>query len=305
MNLTISQKFRLGVFVSVGAGLLLLFSIVPIVLKLSERQKKYYAYFEGESLSGLEQGAIVKFHGVPVGKAVKISYDAKNLLRVKVDMTIQWDFPMKTDMYCQTGAMGITGLKYIEILGGTDSSALLKAESVIPTKQSMMASITGKAEVIMGKVEILLNHLNEISNPDSLHNIKTIVDNVAVITDDIHTFIANVKPQVETSASSLESIVTRVDSIARNMQEITAEVNDALEGGKVKSIMSSVDSTARSMKKMSDDVSLIVRQSREDFRISMTNLREALQNANELTKILAENPSLLLKGEQQKERVLK
>jgi len=66
---------------------------------------------------------------------------------------------MKTDMYCQTGAMGITGLKYIEILGGTNESPLLKPESTIPTKQSMMASITGKAEVIVGKIEILLNHL--------------------------------------------------------------------------------------------------------------------------------------------------
>jgi hypothetical protein len=73
----------------------------------------------------------------------------------------------------------------------------------------------------------------------------------------------------------------------------------------LQTIVSSVDSTARSLKDISNGVSVVVKQSREDVRISMTNLREALQNANELTKILAENPSLLLKGEQQKERVVK
>jgi hypothetical protein len=46
----------------------------------------------------------------------------------------------------------------------------------------------------------------------------------------------------------------------------------------------------------------VVRQSREDIMVSMQNLREALENANELTKILAENPSLLIRSEQQKER---
>jgi len=56
------------------------------------------------------------------------------------------------------------------------------------------------------------------------------------------------------------------------------------------------------MQQLSQDMSLIVKQSREDIMVSMENLREALENANELTKILAENPSLLLKGEQQKER---
>jgi hypothetical protein len=47
---------------------------------------------------------------------------------------------------------------------------------------------------------------------------------------------------------------------------------------------------------------LMVRQSREDISVSMQNLREALENANQLAKELSENPSLLLKGEQQKER---
>jgi hypothetical protein len=46
----------------------------------------------------------------------------------------------------------------------------------------------------------------------------------------------------------------------------------------------------------------MIRQGREDFTVGLENIREASENANQLTKTLAENPSLLLKGEAQKER---
>ena len=56
------------------------------------------------------------------------------------------------------------------------------------------------------------------------------------------------------------------------------------------------------MKTLSKNLDLTIRQTREDFTVSMENLRETLENANELSKILAENPSLILRGETQKER---
>jgi phospholipid/cholesterol/gamma-HCH transport system substrate-binding protein len=245
---------------------------------------------------------VVKFHGVPIGKVVKISYDPKDLLRVKVEIKVQYDFPLKQGMYCETGAMGITGLKYIEVLGGTNDAPLLKPGSVVPSKQSMFTTITGKAEVIIGKIELLLNHLNLITDPDSLKGIKTTIKNVAAITDDFHALITTSRPDIETISKSIRSVALRADSVARDIKFITAEAKKTIASGQMGTIMTSADSTVRSVQKLSEDVSLIVRQSREDIMVSMENLRQALENANELTKILAENPSLLLKGEQQKER---
>jgi hypothetical protein len=69
--------------------------------------------------------------------------------------------------------------------------------------------------------------------------------------------------------------------------------------------MGSADSTVRSVKNLTENLNLIVKQSREDFSISMQNLRETMENANELMKVLSENPSLILRGEQQKERDVK
>jgi phospholipid/cholesterol/gamma-HCH transport system substrate-binding protein len=289
----------------VGIVVACLMIAIPLGAHVRNRQNVFYAHFMGESLSGLEQGAQVKFNGVPIGKVDKISYDSHDLTRVRVELKIQEDFPMKKDMFAQTGAMGITGLKYVEIQGGSNNAPLLKPNSEIPTKISVMASITGKAEVIMGKVELLLNHLNTISEPDSLEAIQKILGNLAVITGDFKAFFGAAGPDLKGMSVSVQSMIARLDSISRDVKSLTGTLDKSLSATRMSSVMGATDSTVHSIKNLTETVNLMVKQSREDFSVSMQNLRETMENANELMKVLSENPSLLIRGEQQKERDVK
>lgn len=304
MSISAAQKIRLGVFMVVGLFILAMFIAVPLGLKFTSKSKTYIAFFEGESLSGLEQGAGVKFNGVPIGKVRKISYFPEDLNKMKVELEVDDEFPMKVDMYATTGAMGITGLKYVEISGGSNEAALLKSGSEIPTRASMLANITGKAEVIAEKVELLLNQLNTITNPDSLRSVKTIVDNVAVMSTDAKTFFAQVSPKVDRMAASTEELITQVTGITADVKQVTGTFSENVSGDNLAAILTRVDSTALSMKNLTDQLSLMIMQTREDFSVSMENLRETVENANQLTRMLSENPSLLLKGEQ-RERVVR
>ena len=305
MSISKSQQTRLGIFMVVGIAVAGIMVSIPIRSRLSNRQKDYTAYFSGESLSGLEEGAQVKFHGVPIGKVNRISYDPRDLSRVKTDIRIQEDFPMKTDMYAQTGAMGITGLKYVEILGGTNAAPQLKPHSEIPTKTSMFATITGKAEMIVGKIELLLNHLNLITEPDSLQSIKSILENLTVITDDFRGFFGRAGPELQGMSGTAQQLMSRLDSIARDVKVLTGAVSQSISGPRLGSIIASVDTAAASMKTLSENMSLMIKQSREDFSVSLQTLREALENANGLMRELSENPSLILRNEQQKDREIK
>jgi len=302
MSISRAQRARLGVFLIIGTILLILFAAIPLGLKLSDKYNEYVAYFQGESLSGLEQGAVVKYSGVPVGKVEKITYLPHDLSKVRVIMKLQADFPLKVDMVATTGAMGITGLKYVEITGGTNESELVKPGSEIPTKQSMISTITGKAEVIVGKVELLLNHLNQITSPDSLASIKTILDNVAIITEDVKYFVSEFRPKIDSITYTSNSIINKIDKIAMDVKEFTGSFKNAVKGEQIASTFSSIDSTAQALKDLSENLSLMVRQSREDFTVGLQNIREATENANQLTKVLSENPSLLLRNETQRER---
>ena len=302
MSISRSQRARLGVFVVSGIVLLLLFVSVTLGLKLSKTMKTFYAYFQGESLSGLEQGALVKYTGVPIGKVDKITYQQSDLSKVKVSLTVRPDFPMKEDMYATTGLLGITGLKYVEILGGSGAAPLLKNGGEIQTRVSMFSSISGKAEAIVAKVEFLINNLNLLSNPDSLKSLRLLVTNIGAISSDIRKLTGTMTPKIDSVTSSAASVMGKVDRIAGNVQDLTRTIDTAFSAGRITRTISSIDSAAISLKLVADNLSLLVRQSREDFSVSMQNLREASESANQLTKKLAENPSLLIKSGTQKER---
>jgi phospholipid/cholesterol/gamma-HCH transport system substrate-binding protein len=218
---------------------------------------------------------------------------------------VQPDFPMKVDMYATTGLLGITGLKYVEVLGGTSAAPLLANNGELASRASMFSSITGKAEAIVAKAELLLNNLNQLSNPDSLKSFRVLIDNITAISSDVRKLTGSMGPKIDTVASSAGHIMSKVDRIAGNVQSVTRSLDTALSAGKMTTALTSVDSAAIALKQVAENLSLLIRQSREDFSVSMQNLREASENANQLTKVLSENPSLLIRGESQKERELR
>lgn len=300
--ITNAQRTRLGIFVTVAVGVLVVLIAIPLGIRVTHRDKTYFAYFSGESMSGLEQGSQVKYHGVLIGKVSKISYDPKNLSRILVVLKVQKDFPMKKDMFAQSWSMGITGLNYLDIMGGTNEAPLLPPNSEIPTKASMFTNLTANLDVIVGKVELLLNHLNAITEPDSLTSIKKILDNLVAVSADARNFFSSAGPDFTNIAGTARHVIVKIDSIATDIHSLSSTVNHSLSENQLSRIVTRVDSTVLSLKNLSETMLLMVRQSREDISVSMQNLREALENANQLIKELSENPSLILKGEQQKER---
>jgi ABC-type transporter Mla subunit MlaD len=112
-------------------------------------------------------------------------------------------------------------------------------------------------------------------------------------------------PELQDMSGSATNLITRLDSISLDIKKMTAAFNHAFSNNRIGGILGAVDSTTRSIKTLSENMTLMVRQSREDFSVSLQNLREALENANGLMRELSENPSLLIRTEQQKEREIK
>jgi phospholipid/cholesterol/gamma-HCH transport system substrate-binding protein len=300
MGITAAQKFRIGVFVITGMAILSAFIIIPVGMKMSQRQKTYVSFFEGESLQGLEQGAAVKFNGVAIGTVQRVTYTAEDINKMRVELSVIESFPMRVDMYATTGLIGITGLKYVEISGGSNEAALLKPGGTVPTRASLFASVGEKAEVLIGKVETLLDHLNTVTNPDSLRSVKVAMDNLAALTGDARNLFGSVGEIVPAAArvvDTVQFVVNEAHGIMRDIKGITDTLRIGVNGGNVPGIIAKADSTVMSIKTLTDNMSLMVLQTREDFSVSMENLREALENANQLMKMLAENPSLLIRGE--------
>jgi len=300
MAITTAQKTRLGVFVIIGMAILAAFIVIPVANKMSSHTKTYVTFFLGESLTGLDQGANVKFNGVNIGKVQKVSYYPQDITKVKVDLSVSDQFPMKVDMYATTGIVGITGLKYIEISGGSNDAEPLKPGGEIPARVSFMADIGNKAGALTDQVGTLLNHLNMITHPDSMRPVRVAMGNLADLTGDAKDAFRDVRTFIPKAGVMIDTVQQTVNEALKAVQDIkavTGTLRDVITDSDLATTMARLDSTVTSIKALSEDLSLMVRQTQEDFSVSMENLREAMESANQLMRSLAENPSLLIRGE--------
>ena len=292
MAITAAQRFRLGVFVIIAASMTFAILIVGIGVKFSKQTVNFYSEFTGESLSGLTKGMDVRFRGIPIGKVSQISYDPKDLSSVRVEFEVEKEFPMKEDMVVEMGMSGITGLRFIEIMGGTNEARLLPPNSLITSRPSLLGTITDKAETILSNIEELLQNLNSVTHKDSLADLFATFRNVSEFTAGINSASGN--------------LLTRIDSITITLNDMTATLNkivgDFSQTGHLTSIMGNVDTMAITLNTLSRNLGLTFTQSREDIGATLQDLRQTMENLNELSAMLVDNPSLILLGNPQHRR---
>jgi len=113
-----SQKIRLGIFIIVG--LVFLFVLIGIIVgtKLFDKKDIYFIAYKDQSVSGMNVGSAVQYHGIRVGRIEELNIDKDDVTTVIVEISVKAGTPIKTDVKAVMAAVGITGLKQIELVGG-------------------------------------------------------------------------------------------------------------------------------------------------------------------------------------------
>ena len=125
-----TNRWKLGLFVVVGAVLALAGLIAFGAHSFSRSSARYVSYFD-ESVQGLDVGSAAKFRGVPVGRvvAIEIAPDQRHIeVAVEIDESqlerLRTPAPaasegraghaaLQPDLRSQLGSAGITGLKFV------------------------------------------------------------------------------------------------------------------------------------------------------------------------------------------------
>lgn len=248
--ITRSEKLRLGVFLVTSFALVAVTVIVLAGLSLSQKTDQYDVRFE-ESVSGLEIGAQVKYNGVRVGQITDIRIDKDKLQRVIATLDLREGTPIKADTTAVLVAMGITGLRFVELTGGTKDSKLMPPGSEIKAGQSFMGTLEGKAQDIAVKIELALNKVNTVLSEPTITEIKQIISNVTVLSTDIKDLVAangekigQIIDNAKVASVDLKATAASANSAAQNIDGTIAEARP-----RIAAILSNVDETADSFKK--------------------------------------------------------
>ncbi len=280
--ITKAQKVRLGVFLSITFGLLILFILVIAGSKLFERVDSYYIAYEDVSVSGLQIGAQVKYHGIRVGSVEIIRIDPEDANRIIVEVKVEKDTPIKEDTEASLILVGITGLKQVELFGGTREAKRLEPGSYILAGKTFFDDISVSVEEITTKLDRVLSNIDILTGTDNQERVANLLSNLETVS----LSAINAVEKIEKTVHSQD-----IELILANTSKFTEE----LAATDIQGVVTDMKDAIEQANKTFTQVDLMVSRSRRDILLSLETLKQTIDNLEEFSRQLSEDPSLILR----------
>ena len=241
---TRSEKFRLGVFAVVSSTIVIAVFITLAGIEFMEASDMYRAQFD-ETVSGLEIGAQVKYNGVRVGQVAGIKMNPQKIDQVTVLLELDEGTPVKTDTEAVLTSMGITGLKFVELAGGSDETALIPPGGTIKAGHSFMGSMEGKAEDIAVKVELAVSKVNAVLSENNIAHFNDILLSLKGLSRGADTMLDDNDDKVAVIIDDLTRVSKSLDNGTASAGRSAETVEEILAGSKpaVAAVLTNVNQT--------------------------------------------------------------
>lgn len=211
------------------------------------KQYETYLVYVDESVSGLNLNAPVKYWGVDVGSVEKIAIDPDNPERVRLTLGLERGTPVKEDTVAVLRTQGLTGIAYVDLLGGRRDSPRLAARGeerypVIGSAPSLMARIDYVLPRLLANLERISESLDAVLDAENRQLIKEgLADTAAVArslaeqTGIIEAGIRDAALTMEHAASAsreLPRLLVRLEQGATAMEKMALGADQALSEGR-------------------------------------------------------------------------
>lgn len=219
---TKAQKIRLGIFIAIGSVLILIFAGVVAGGQLLQKRDIYYIEYSDVSVNGLQVGGTVNYHGIKVGRVETIKLNPKDVSKIILTISVDAGTPIKSDVEATLVPVGITGLKSVELRGGSNQASLMKPNSFLKVGTSTFDDITGKAVSIAEKIDLIAANISNITNDENQKNIAEILKQTSLLLADTRGNLGETLKSLSTIASNAAEITS---SAASNLTKITDNAN--------------------------------------------------------------------------------
>ena len=280
---------KIGLFV-----IALVISLLVIVFWLGKfgfEKKKFdeYSIYFRESVSGLNIGSSIKYKGFEVGNVQEIKINPLNSEEIQINILIIKGTPIKEDNYAVLGNVGITGLKYIELKGGSNDSKLLHQDQngfrIISSKQSDLSTLVDSTTDLTNQLTQVLAQMKKLLADENIKTISQILDKTQ-----------NSMSNIEQFSSYLVNNEKKIDELLKNISILTKNGNKSFE---------SIDKSANSFKDLTNEILVEIRKgsfdindmSKESFdklNSVLNNLDSTLLQTQTLIDNLNQSPSDIL-----------
>jgi phospholipid/cholesterol/gamma-HCH transport system substrate-binding protein len=263
---------------------------------------RYYIVLD--NVADVKFGTQVRYEGYPVGQVEGIVPVVEGAgMKFRVDITVQQDWRVPADSVARIGSSSFLAAKTIDIDSGESRNAVTLGERIGSAPPSdMFATIAATAgelsELNRSSIKPLLASLQSLA--------ATLEGGAPRITEQLVAFSEGLNSTIEPLQEILaQANVEAVQNSVQNMQETTA--NLAALSRDLSETMVKVDNLAANLDDLVETNKGSVDRSLKDIQYTLSsvsatvdsivhNLEGTARNMNEFSRLIRQNPGLLLDG---------
>lgn len=279
-----------------------------------------------DDVTDIKYGTLVRFAGFPIGQVEKIQpelVDGRYRFRLHLAVQQGWKFP--TDSVARIAASSFLAAKTLEVNGGPTPDAIAPGGEIAGGTAADMFSLMAQVAAEIGDlsksslkplVAKISDIIDRIGNTTET-NLKELMGSLNNIADEVETKTPVIIGNVETFTTQLNAEMAKVDQLLSdrniaaveaslaNIEQTTANAVVASQdmkalAGKITAVADEIQDLVADNRKSVDksiaDLEYVLRAVAQNIDSITRNLDGTTRNMNEFSRLIRQNPGLLLSG---------
>ena len=316
--------------IEIKAGILVLVSIVILVGFVAairgcrphdDSAKQYLATFK--DISGLNEGADVRFGGVRVGKVTAIKPDRQDRSRICVTAEVEGDIPVNEGSTATIEQVGLTTEKHLEISTGGADEPLHESGDTLASSAGGGFLDVPDLEGVVARLETLLDGLNVLVGTEQTGDAASDVVGLAEIFASLDVTLEEsarvareVSEVIGENRAGLGEVVRKLSALEEAATGLMAQLNDVVAenrgplqesvgnlqqltgemSARVSELAATLQATLLYLQEVGGNSSNLLDEQRPTIEEILINLQDTTRNLREFSRILADQPDALIRG---------
>ncbi len=319
------NQFIVGLFALCGFSIAVVTVVWLGVTSYFEKGQYAVAYFD-ESVQGLDKDSPVKYRGVTIGKVhqVRVAPDAS---LIEVIMKVETGLEHIDEVTAQLKSVGITGIMFIELDRKTPKDDQLTPKLTFDPPYPMVATRPSDIRKFMTAMEDLLKQASDLNVVRISYQIQGILSEIdeAIRDADVKGVSRSLQEtlgrieklidpaRLEKSLATIDEAVRRVGVLAETANRTVGQVDDMITGqkpviaeaiGNMKDAVVAIRGAAESSRNLVVQSDGRMDALQRQLTDTLQQLEATSENLQRLSALLADQPSLLLRGTLPQQREL-
>ncbi len=307
METTRAERIKIGAFMLLCGIMICVFLGYVLSRFLNKEYDNYYTVFS-ESVIGLYKDAQVKLNGIDVGNVTEIAIDSSNLNQVIVRFRVNKGTPIKLGTRAgMTHGISLTGEKQIVLSGGRFDEPDVAEGGFVPAEKTAFDAIANKATDIINHVDSIIINLNSLFSEENSQSISNSLKNFENATQNLNRLTQNLNApinNISNAANSMKNVLSEIEEakIAAKAGENMDVLKEKLEAIDTKAMNENLTQAMESIKQLTQRLDQVVYKNQDQVGDAVVELNAVLENLEEFTQKIKNNPSVLIHSENKARR---